>query len=76
MIFLIYQWYNNFFCNRLEIYKEFITLLDHLYNQSISNPLTPTISSKVGSPSQNSSTVPVTPAKEIVRYNFFKLNYY
>ncbi|KAG9437559.1 nuclear pore complex protein [Apis mellifera carnica] len=55
------------YMKRLEIYKEFITLLDHLYNQSISNPLTPTISSKVGSPSQNSSTVPVTPAKEILQ---------
>ncbi|XP_043796299.1 nuclear pore complex protein Nup154 isoform X2 [Apis laboriosa] len=55
------------YMKRLEIYKEFITLLDHLYNQSISNPLTPTISSKVGSPPQNSSTVPVTPAKEILQ---------
>ncbi|XP_003693542.1 nuclear pore complex protein Nup154 isoform X1 [Apis florea] len=55
------------YMKRLEIYKEFITLLDHLYNQSISNPLSPTISSKAGSPAQNNSTVPVTPAKEILQ---------
>lgn len=55
---------------RLEIYKEFIALLDHLYNQSISNPLTPTIPSKPGPPPQN-STMSVTPAKEIVKYTSF-----
>ncbi|OAD62095.1 hypothetical protein WN48_07748 [Eufriesea mexicana] len=54
------------YMKRLEIYKEFIALLDHLYNQSISNPLTPTIPSKPGPPPQNSSTIPVTPAKEIL----------
>ncbi|KAK1121340.1 hypothetical protein K0M31_010636 [Melipona bicolor] len=54
------------YTKRLEIYKEFITLLDHLYNQSISNPLTPTVPSKPGPPLQNGSTMPVTPAKEIL----------
>ncbi|XP_043248348.1 nuclear pore complex protein Nup154 isoform X1 [Colletes gigas] len=54
------------YMKRLEIYKEFITLLDHLYNQSISNPLTPTIPSKPGPPLQNVPTMPVTPAKEIL----------
>ncbi|XP_071869599.1 nuclear pore complex protein Nup154 [Bombus fervidus] len=54
------------YMKRLEIYKEFTTLLDHLYNQSISNPLTPTIPSKPGPPQQNGSTMPVTPAKEIL----------
>ncbi|CAK9797720.1 Nuclear pore complex protein Nup154 [Anthophora quadrimaculata] len=54
------------YMKRLEIYKEFITLLDHLYNQSISNPLTPTIPSKPGPPTQNTSIIPVPPAKEIL----------
>ncbi|XP_029032284.1 nuclear pore complex protein Nup154 [Osmia bicornis bicornis] len=52
------------YIKRFEIYKEFIALLDHLYNQSISNPLTPTIPSRPGPPTQNSLTAPVTPAKE------------
>ncbi|XP_053970658.1 nuclear pore complex protein Nup154 [Hylaeus anthracinus] len=51
---------------RSEIYKEFITLLEHLYNQSISSPLTPTIPSKPGPPLQNASTMSVTPTKEIL----------
>lgn len=42
-------------------------MLDHLYHQSISNPLTPTIPSKPGPPLQTASTATVTPAKEIVR---------
>ncbi|XP_012137924.1 nuclear pore complex protein Nup154 [Megachile rotundata] len=54
------------YMKRTEIYKEFITLLDHLYNQSISNPLTPSIPSRPGPPPQNASTAPVTPAKEIL----------
>lgn len=54
------------FC-RLEIYKEFTLMLDHLYQQSISNPLTPTIPSKPGPPLQTVSTATVAPAKEIVR---------
>lgn len=42
-------------------------MLDHLYHQSISNPLTPTIPSKPGPPLQTASTATVTPAKKIVR---------
>ncbi|XP_011350490.1 nuclear pore complex protein Nup155 isoform X3 [Ooceraea biroi] len=52
------------FAKRSEIYKEFATMLDHLYHQSISNPLTPTIPSKPGPPLQTASTTTVTPAKE------------
>ena len=54
------------YMKRTEIYKEVINLLDHLYNQSISNPLTPTIPSKPGPPPQNASAMPVAPAKEIL----------
>ncbi|XP_020280588.1 nuclear pore complex protein Nup155 [Pseudomyrmex gracilis] len=54
------------FTKRSEIYKEFITMLDHLYHQSISDPLTPTIPSKPGPPLQTTSTAAVTPAKEIL----------
>lgn len=45
-------------------------MLDHLYHQSISNPLTPTIPSKPGPPLQTASTATVTPAKKIVRNDF------
>ena len=55
--------------NRLEIYKEFTAMLDHLYNQSISNPLTPTIPSKPGPPMQNLSTINA-PAKEVVKVDY------
>lgn len=41
-------------------------MLDHLYHQSISNPLTPTIPSKPGPPLQTASNAVVIPAKEIV----------
>ena len=41
-------------------------MLDHLYHQSISNPLTPTIPSKPGPPLQTTSNAVVIPAKEIV----------
>lgn len=41
-------------------------MLDHLYHQSISNPLTPTIPSKPGPPLQTASNAIVMPAKEIV----------
>ncbi|KAG5343295.1 NU155 protein, partial [Acromyrmex heyeri] len=54
------------FTKRSEIYKEFTTMLDHLYHQSISNPLTPTIPSKPGPPLQTASTAVVIPAKEIL----------
>ncbi|XP_077271412.1 nuclear pore complex protein Nup154 isoform X2 [Temnothorax americanus] len=54
------------FMKRLEIYKEFTTMLDHLYHQSISNPLTPTIPSKPGPPLQTASSAVVMPAKEIL----------
>ncbi|KAG7189622.1 hypothetical protein KM043_017304 [Ampulex compressa] len=54
------------YLKRLEIYKEFTALLDHLYNQSISNPLTPTIPSKPGPPLHNATITTVTPAKEIL----------
>ncbi|XP_076674265.1 nuclear pore complex protein Nup154 isoform X2 [Andrena cerasifolii] len=54
------------YMKRTEIYKEVINLLDHLYNQSMSNPLTPTIPSKPGPPPQNASAMPVAPAKEIL----------
>ena len=40
-------------------------MLDYLYNQSISNPLTPTVPSKPGPPNYNSITV-VAPAKQMV----------
>lgn len=49
-----------------EIYKEFTATLDHLYHQSISNPLTPTIPSKPGPPLQTPSNAVVMPAKKIV----------
>lgn len=45
-------------------------MLDHLYHQSISNPLTPTIPSKPGPPLQTASIATVTPAKKIVRNDF------
>ncbi|XP_046432876.1 nuclear pore complex protein Nup155 [Neodiprion virginianus] len=51
------------YVKRIEIYKEFTAMLDHLYNQSISNPLTPTVPSKPGPPQHNNSTTSV-PAKE------------
>ncbi|XP_029678395.1 nuclear pore complex protein Nup155 isoform X1 [Formica exsecta] len=54
------------FAKRSEIYKEFTTMLDHLYHQSISNPLTPTIPSKPGPPLQTTSATTVTPAKKIL----------
>ncbi|XP_076649143.1 nuclear pore complex protein Nup154 [Halictus rubicundus] len=54
------------YMKRMEIYKEFITLLDHLHNQSISNPLTPTVPKKPGPLSPNASAVSVTPAKKIL----------
>lgn len=53
------------FFNRIEIYKEFTAMLDHLYNQSISNPLNPTIPSKPGPPIQNILATNV-PAKDVV----------
>ncbi|XP_018403107.1 PREDICTED: nuclear pore complex protein Nup155 [Cyphomyrmex costatus] len=54
------------FTKRSEIYKEFTAMLDHLYHQSISNPLTPTIPSKPGPPLQTVLNAVVIPAKEIL----------
>ncbi|XP_011313670.1 nuclear pore complex protein Nup155 [Fopius arisanus] len=51
---------------RLEIYKEVTVMLDHLYNQSISNPLTPTIPSKPGPPTYNTSSIATAPAKQVL----------
>ncbi|XP_014476453.1 PREDICTED: nuclear pore complex protein Nup155 isoform X3 [Dinoponera quadriceps] len=53
------------FMKRLEIYKEFITMLEHLYQQSLSSPLTPTVPSKPGPPLLTSITA-ITPAKEML----------
>ncbi|KAL0121289.1 hypothetical protein PUN28_008744 [Cardiocondyla obscurior] len=54
------------FTKRLEIYKEFTAMLDHLYHQSISNPLTPTLPSKPGPPLQTASNAIIMPANEIL----------
>ncbi|XP_012285460.1 nuclear pore complex protein Nup155 [Orussus abietinus] len=54
------------YTKRLEIYKEFTAMLDHLYNQSISNPLSPTIPSKPGPPQQIISNIIVPPAKQVL----------
>ncbi|XP_051175538.1 nuclear pore complex protein Nup154 isoform X2 [Leptopilina boulardi] len=56
---------NAAYSKRLEIYKEFTAMLDHLYNQSISNPLTPTIPSKPGPPIRNTLATNV-PAKDVL----------
>jgi len=64
-----------YFFHSSEIYKEFTMMLDHLYHQSISNPLTPTIPSKPGPPLQMASTTTITPAKDIVRYYSFYFCY-
>lgn len=49
-----------------EMYKEFTAMLDHLYNQSISNPLTPSVPKQPGPPIQSSFEVRMKPAKEIL----------
>ncbi|XP_012260855.2 nuclear pore complex protein Nup155 [Athalia rosae] len=54
------------YIKRVEIYKEFTAMLDHLYNQSMSNPLTPTIPSKPGPPQHNNSITTSVPAKELL----------
>lgn len=54
------------YLKRLEIYKEFTAMLDHLYNQSMSSPLTPSIPSKPGPAPHNTSNLPITPAKEML----------
>lgn len=54
------------YIKRLEIYREFTAMLDHLYNQSISNPLTPTVPSKPGPPIYNTAPTTIAPAKEVV----------
>ncbi|XP_034940368.1 nuclear pore complex protein Nup155 [Chelonus insularis] len=54
------------YTRRLDIYREITAMLDHLYNQSISNPLTPTVPSKPGPPTYNTSTTTVIPAKQIL----------
>ncbi|XP_008546864.1 nuclear pore complex protein Nup155 [Microplitis demolitor] len=53
------------YSRRQDIYKEINVMLDCLYNQSISNPLTPTVPSKPGPPTYN-STAAVAPAKQIL----------
>lgn len=51
---------------RLDIYKEVTAMLDCLYNQSIANPLTPTVPSKPGPPNYNNTVATVTPAKQVL----------
>lgn len=50
----------------MEIYKELTAMLDYLYNQTMSSPLTPTVPSKPGTQNHNSSSVNTAPAKEMV----------
>ncbi|KAK0174071.1 hypothetical protein PV328_007188 [Microctonus aethiopoides] len=54
------------YTRRMDIYKEVTTMLDHLYNQSISNPLAPTIPSKPGPPTYNIATTTAIPAKQVL----------
>lgn len=59
---------NSAYMRRLEIYKEVISMLDLLYNQSISNPLTPTVPSKPGPPIYNNTIASIAPAKQTLHH--------
>ncbi|XP_024941469.1 nuclear pore complex protein Nup154 isoform X2 [Cephus cinctus] len=54
------------YMKRLEIYKEFTSMLDYLYNQNISNSLTPALSSKIGSSLFDAQTAITVPLKEVM----------
>ncbi|XP_043495408.1 nuclear pore complex protein Nup155 isoform X2 [Polistes fuscatus] len=57
---------NMAYIKRLEIYKEFTSMLDHIFNQNMSSPLTPTIPSKPGPALHNTSAVPIILTKDIL----------